>query len=92
VPEPPATPLTPVPDSEPLTLSYTQVNDYRTCPLQYFYSHIAHVPLAADPSQMYGMAIHHAIRIWHLHRIKGLPIETADVIAALEGACRARAS
>jgi len=44
------------------------------------------VPLAADPSQMYGMAIHHAIRIWHLHRIKGLPIETADVIAALEGA------
>jgi DNA helicase-2/ATP-dependent DNA helicase PcrA len=86
VPEPPATPIAPVPDDEPLVLSHKQVDDYRTCPLQYFYAHIAHVPLAGDPSSMYGNAIHHAIKVWHQHRIKGLPIETGDVIAALESA------
>ncbi len=86
VPEPPAPPIVPVPDDQPLVLSHAQIDHYRTCPLQYFYAHLAQVPLAGDPSSMYGNAIHHAIKVWHQHRIKGLPIETGDVIAALEGA------
>jgi DNA helicase-2/ATP-dependent DNA helicase PcrA len=86
VPEPPAPEIAPVPDDQPLTLSHAQIDDYLTCPLKYFYAHLAHVPLAGDPSFMYGNAIHHAIKVWHQHRMRGLPIEVGDVISAFEGA------
>src|SRR5262249_45004475 len=45
-----------------------------------------HVPLAGDPSFMYGNAIHHAIKIWHQHRIHGLPVAVEDVVAAFDAA------
>jgi RecB family exonuclease len=45
-----------------------------------------HVPLAGDPAFMYGNAVHHAIKIWHQHRIKGLPVHADDVVAAFESA------
>ena len=35
---------------------------------------------------MYGIAIHHAIRVYHQHRMLGLPIAVAEVVAAFEGA------
>jgi len=50
-----------------------QIDDWLTCPLKYLFAHVAHVPLAGDPSFMYGNAIHHAIKIWHQHRIRGCP-------------------
>lgn len=44
------------------------------------------MPLASDPQAMYGIAIHHALRVYLQHRMKGLPIEERDVIAAFEAA------
>ena len=86
VAEPAPAPIAPVPDGTPLTLSHAQIDDWLTCPLKYLYAHVAHVPLAGDPSFMYGNAIHHAIKIWHQHRIKGLPVEVGDVVAVFESA------
>jgi DNA helicase-2/ATP-dependent DNA helicase PcrA len=86
--EPPPPAITPVPADQPVTLSHSAIDDYRTCPLKYFYAHVAHVPLASDPAFMYGEAIHHAIKIWHQHRLHGRPIEADDVVAAFEGAWR----
>lgn len=78
--------ITPVPPDQDITLSHSQIDDYLTCPLKYFYAHVAHVPLASEPSFMYGQAIHHAIKVWHQHRLRGLPIHVDDVVAAFEGA------
>ncbi len=75
-----------VPADQLITLSYAQIDNYRTCPLKYFYAHVAHVPLAGDPVFMYGNAVHHAIKVYHQHRMKGLPITGDDVVAAFEGA------
>ena len=69
-----------------LTLSHSAIDSFLHCPLQYYFAHVAHVPVPANPTLMYGSAIHHAIRVWHQHRLKGLPIETRDVIAAYEAA------
>ena len=69
-----------------LALSHSAIDSYLTCPLQYYFAHVAHVPLPTNPTLMYGSAIHHAIRVWHQHRLKGLPITVQDVIAAYEGA------
>src|SRR5262249_11453230 len=85
-PEPAGAHRARVPEGQPLTLSHAQVDDFLTCPLKYLYAHVAHVPLANDPTFMYGNAVHHAIKIWHQHRIKGLPIHADDVVAAFESA------
>jgi DNA helicase-2/ATP-dependent DNA helicase PcrA len=79
-------PLAPLPDDQPLTLSHSQIDDWLTCPLKYKFAHIAHMPLAGDPVFTYGTAMHHAIKIWHQHRIKGLPIHADDVVQAFESA------
>ena len=86
VAEPAPAAVAPVPDGQPLTLSHAQVDDYLTCPLKYQFAHVMHVPLAGDPAFMYGNAVHHAIKIWHQHRIKGLPVHADDVVAAFESA------
>jgi DNA helicase-2/ATP-dependent DNA helicase PcrA len=85
-PEPGPDPRAGTPAGQPLTLSHAQIDDWLTCPLKYLYAHIAHVPLAGDPVFTYGTAMHHAIKIWHQHRIKGLPIHADDVVAAFESA------
>lgn len=85
VPEPAAAPIAPARDDAVVTLFHTAIEAYRACPLRYFYSYVAHVPLAPDPVRMYGSALHHAIHVWHQHRARGLPITPEDVIAAYEG-------
>ena len=52
----------------------------------YRFAHIVHVPVAGDPRAMYGIAMHHAIRVYFSHRLRGMPIALADVIAAFDGA------
>ena len=86
VAEPAPAPMAPIPETTPLTLSHAQIDDWLTCPLKYLFAHVAHVPLAGDPSFMYGNAIHHAIKIWHQHRIKGLPVHADDIVGAFDSA------
>ncbi len=86
VPEPPAAPLAPAGEDATVVIFHTAIDAWRACPLQYYFSYVANVPLPPDPTRMYGSAIHHAIRVWHQHRIKGLPVAVRDVIAAYEGA------
>jgi DNA helicase-2/ATP-dependent DNA helicase PcrA len=81
----PAAPA-PLADDHPLTLSHSQIDDYLTCPLKYRFANVANVPLVTDPRAMYGLAVHHALRVYQQHRLKGLPITSDDVIAAFEGA------
>ncbi|MCC6651575.1 MAG: ATP-dependent helicase, partial [Candidatus Eisenbacteria bacterium] len=71
---------------EALRLSHGQIDDFLTCPLKYRYAHIVQVPLGSDPRAMYGIAVHHAIRVYLQHRLKGLPISAEDVIGAFDGA------
>uniref|UniRef100_A0A832I1T4 DNA 3'-5' helicase n=1 Tax=Eiseniibacteriota bacterium TaxID=2212470 RepID=A0A832I1T4_UNCEI len=76
----------PLPPDRPLVLSHGQIDDWLTCPLKYRYAHVVQVPLAGDPQVMFGIAIHHAIRVFHQHRMKGLPITADEVVAAFESA------
>ncbi len=84
--EPPSVERPPLPDDQALRLSYGQVDDYLTCPLKYRYAHVVQVPLGTDPRSMYGIAMHHAIRVFLQHRLKGLPITAEDVLSVFEGA------
>jgi len=84
--ESPAAEIVAMPADHPLEISHKRIDDYLTCPLKYRYAHVAQVPLGTDPQAMYGIAIHHAIRVYHQHRMRNLPISAAEVITAFEGA------
>src|SRR5262249_14054157 len=86
--EPEPAPGEAVPAETPLVLSHAQIDDWLTCPLKYRFAHVAHMPLAVDPNFMFGTAVHHAIKIWHQHRMKGLPIDVEDVVAAFDSEWR----
>jgi DNA helicase II / ATP-dependent DNA helicase PcrA len=80
----PAPEFLPLEDDQTLELSHGQIDDYLTCPLKYRYAHIVQIPLARDPQTMYGILMHHAIRIFLQHRMKGLPIGAEDVVAEFD--------
>jgi DNA helicase-2/ATP-dependent DNA helicase PcrA len=82
----PQRPARPGPAAATLELSHGQIDDFLTCPLKYRYAHVVQVPLATDPVAMYGIALHHAIRIFLQHRMKGIPIAEDGVLEAFESA------
>ena len=84
----PAAELAPMSDNEVLSLSHSQISDYLSCPLRYRYKHVMQVPLPVQPKFVYGRAVHHALHVYFQHRMKGLPIEVEDVLAAFDGAWR----
>jgi DNA helicase-2/ATP-dependent DNA helicase PcrA len=59
------------PSTEPLSLSFYQVDDYLTCPLKYKYAHVLRVPLAPHHAIVYGAALHKAVQLFHHHHGQG---------------------
>jgi DNA helicase-2/ATP-dependent DNA helicase PcrA len=68
--EPTAT-LAPIPDEEIVTISRQALEDYLECPLKFKYGHVLRLPVPADPSAMYGAALHRAVAEYHLRRVAG---------------------
>lgn len=44
-----------------LTVSYSQIDDYRRCPLRYRYAHVLRIPVLPTPQLTYGLALHEAV-------------------------------
>ncbi len=73
------------PVTEPLSLSFYQVDDYLTCPLKYKFAHVLRVPLAPHHAIIYGAALHKVVQQFHNRQAKGLimtEIELDDAFAA----------
>ena len=79
-------PIRPCAASETLTLSFRQIDDYRTCPLKYKYIHRLKVPLLVHHRVVYGSAVHKAVQAHFRARAEGLPSSEDDVIAAFRAA------
>jgi ATP-dependent DNA helicase UvrD/PcrA len=76
----------PLPETAPLRLSATQIDDYRTCPLKYRYVHVLRVPLLTHHRVVYGSAIHKAVQRLFEARLAGLRFSADDLVAAFRGA------
>jgi DNA helicase-2/ATP-dependent DNA helicase PcrA len=83
-PQPVAPAVGPMPEAEALYLSYSHIDDYRTCPLKYRYVRVLRVPLLANHRVVYGSAIHKAIQRMFGARLEGHPFSEADLIAAFQ--------
>jgi len=74
------------PITEPLSLSFYQIDDYLTCPLKYKYAHVLRVPLAPHHAIIYGAALHKAVQLFHLRHAKGYVMSEAELDEVFESA------
>ena len=74
------------PITEPLSLSFYQIDDYLTCPLKYKYAHVLRVPLAPHHAIVYGAALHKAVQLFHVRHAKGHVMSEAELDEVFESA------
>jgi DNA helicase-2/ATP-dependent DNA helicase PcrA len=74
------------PITEPLSLSFYQVDDYLTCPLKYKFAHVLRVPLAPHHAIIYGAALHKAVQLFHNQQAKGLIMSESELAEVFESA------
>jgi len=83
-PTPPAVSVGPA--DEPLTLSFSGIDAYLTCPLKYKLGHVVRVPVPPHHAMVYGAAIHRAVQEFHRRHARGDVMSEAELIAAFEAA------
>ena len=55
----------------PEKLSYSQLEDYKTCPWKYRYKYVLRLPAPPTPPTSFGISLHETLREFELRRIKG---------------------
>jgi DNA helicase-2/ATP-dependent DNA helicase PcrA len=78
-PSRPAAAANSLPEAEPLTLSYTQIDDYLACPKKYHLRHRVHVPAPPHHALVVGSAMHQAVAVANNARQRGEAIDPAAV-------------
>jgi DNA helicase-2/ATP-dependent DNA helicase PcrA len=55
-----------------LSISYSQIEDYRRCPLRYRFAHVLQIPVLPTPQLIYGNALHRAVSDFLSRKREGL--------------------
>lgn len=67
-----------------LTLSYSQVEDYRQCPLRYRFAHVLRIPVLPTPERIYGLALHAAVADYLTKRREGASPTSKEIQATFK--------
>jgi DNA helicase II / ATP-dependent DNA helicase PcrA len=73
-------------DDEPLTLSFSAIDDYLTCPLKFKLGHVVRVPVPPHHAMVYGAALHRAVQEFHRRHARGEVMSDEELGAAFEAA------
>lgn len=88
-PAPVAAPATsrrsPAPADGPLSLSFSQLEDYFSCPERYRLRHVVGVPTPAHHALVYGNALHQAVAAFHLRQSRGEEMSEEQLLAVYAG-------
>ncbi|MBI3321933.1 MAG: UvrD-helicase domain-containing protein [Candidatus Omnitrophica bacterium] len=60
------------------------VDDYRTCPLKYRYSHLLNIPVMRHHLVAYGAALHKAVELFFTRQLRGVPMSEAELLTTFE--------
>ncbi|HEY7133190.1 MAG TPA: ATP-dependent DNA helicase, partial [Candidatus Limnocylindrales bacterium] len=74
------------PIGEPLTLSFSAIDDYLTCPLRYKLGHVVRVPVPPHHAMVYGAALHRAVQEFHRRQARGEVMTDEELAASFEAA------
>ena len=69
-----------------LTVSYSDIDDYRRCPLLYRFKHVLRIPVLPSPAMIYGLALHEAVRDYLRRKREGETSTLADLQATFRAA------
>ncbi|HEY8438397.1 MAG TPA: ATP-dependent DNA helicase [Candidatus Limnocylindrales bacterium] len=83
---PVAPPVTPSRAGEPLTLSFSAIDDYLSCPLKFKLRHVVRVPVPPHHAMVYGSALHRAVQEFHRRHARGDVMSDSDLAASFEAA------
>jgi DNA helicase-2/ATP-dependent DNA helicase PcrA len=67
-----------------MLLSFTQVDDYLSCPSKYYLRHVVRVPTPPHHALVFGNALHQAVAVANMALLRGQAIDDAIVRATLE--------
>ncbi len=73
------TPLPALGPDDVLTISYSQIEDYRRCPLRYRFAHVLRIPVLPAPQLIYGDALHRAVHDYLERKREGLQPTVEDL-------------
>jgi DNA helicase-2/ATP-dependent DNA helicase PcrA len=71
--------------TEPLTLSFSHLDDYLSCPRKFQLRHVLRVPVPSHHALVYGSALHQAVAAYGQRHARGRPMsedELLEVFAA----------
>jgi DNA helicase II / ATP-dependent DNA helicase PcrA len=68
--------------AQALVLSYSQLDDYITCPERYRLRHVVGIPTPPHHALSYGSAMHQAVGAFHLRRAQGEAMSEEDLLGA----------
>lgn len=68
----------------PEHLSYSQIETFRTCPLQYKYRYIVRIPVYPSPILAFGSAIHKVLRLFYELVKSGKKVNESVLLELLE--------
>ncbi|HVM30579.1 MAG TPA: ATP-dependent DNA helicase [Candidatus Limnocylindrales bacterium] len=71
---------------EPLTLSFSQLDDYLSCPERYRLRYVIGVPTPTHHALTYGSAMHQAVAAFHLRRAAGVAMSEEELVGAFRTA------
>ncbi len=67
-----------------LTLSFSQVDDYLTCPLRYKYRHLIRIPVLPHHNLVFGRVIHSTVHCYLQRKMAGEELSEEDLIREYE--------
>jgi DNA helicase-2/ATP-dependent DNA helicase PcrA len=68
----------------PLSLSFSQVDEYLTCPERYRLRYVVGLSTPAHHALAYGSALHQAIAAFHVSQGRGEPLDEASLLTELD--------
>jgi DNA helicase-2/ATP-dependent DNA helicase PcrA len=74
------------PTGEPLTLSFSGIDAYLSCPLKYKLGHVVRVPAPPHHAMIYGSALHRAVQEFHRRHARGEVMTEEQLFAAFDAA------
>jgi len=80
------TPLPTLGPDDVLTVSYSDIEDYKRCPLLYRFKHVIQIPVLPTPQMIYGLALHEAVSDFLKRKREGAKPTRAHLEATFKAA------
>ena len=71
-------------DAGNMSLQVTGIQEYLDCPLKYKFARVLRIPVLMHHTAVFGVAIHEALKAYHLARREGRKMELDDLLAVFK--------